>query len=52
MPNDGYLHVASFVQVVAYNREVYPKGVKFYQVNQGGPNEAEEPSGDRQEAEG
>jgi hypothetical protein len=34
--NDGYLHVARFVQVVSYNPEVYPKGIKYYDVAQGG----------------
>jgi hypothetical protein len=34
--NDGYLHVARFVEVVSYNPEVYPKGIKYYDVTQGG----------------
>jgi len=30
--NDGYLEVASFIKVVAYSRELYPKGIKYFDV--------------------
>jgi len=31
---DKYLHVAQFVEVVHYSKDVYPKGVKKYKVKQ------------------
>lgn len=34
MKDDGYIHVAHFVEVVWYPKDVY-KGVKKYQVSQG-----------------
>jgi hypothetical protein len=42
MPDDGYLHVASFVDVVWYPKDLYPKGVKKYEVKQGQTDEAEQ----------
>lgn len=37
---DGYLHVASFVEVVNYSKERYPKGVKKYEVKQSNKDDA------------
>lgn len=47
MPDDGYLHVASFIEVVHYDKEAYPKGIKYFDVKQGGAKEAEEKEGEQ-----
>ena len=38
----GYLEVADFIQVVWFDKELYPKGIKRYKVAQGDKVQVEE----------